>query len=101
MLKRLSGGQEFGELVSTARNTYANAGRVAKFDFHQSIQSKVSFPWLSNLSSSARAWYFMTSVFHHLNMRSNLRVLIQLQYFEPIDVKHRVLVEIGDTLLDC
>jgi hypothetical protein len=68
MLKRLSGGQELGELVSTACNTYANAGSVAQFDFHQSDKSKESFPLLSFLSSndlmeSARAWYFMNSVF--------------------------------------
>jgi hypothetical protein len=42
MLKRLSGGQQLGELVSTARNTNENTGSVAE---------------------SARAWYFMTSVF--------------------------------------
>ena len=31
-LKRRSGGQQLGELVSTARNTYANAGSAAQFD---------------------------------------------------------------------
>jgi hypothetical protein len=44
MLKRHSGGQELGELVSTARNTYANHGSVAQFDFHKLDKSKVSFP---------------------------------------------------------
>ena len=68
MLKRHSRGEELGELVSTARNTYANPGSVAQFDFHQSDKSNVSFPLLSFLSSNdlmetARAWYFMTSVF--------------------------------------
>jgi hypothetical protein len=51
MLKRRLDGQELGELVSTARNTYANAGSVAQFDFHQSDKSKLSFPLLSFLSS--------------------------------------------------
>ena len=67
MLKRRSGGQELGELVSTARNTYVNAGNVAQFDFHQSDKSKVSFPLLSfhslnELMEASRAWYFLTSV---------------------------------------
>ena len=55
-----------GELVSTACNTYANAGSVAQFDFHQSDKSNVPSPLLAFLSwnyfmESARAWYFMTS----------------------------------------
>jgi hypothetical protein len=55
-------------IAGIARNTYANPGGVAQFDFHQSDNSNVSFPLLSFLSSSdlmesARAWYFMTSVF--------------------------------------
>ena len=61
MLK--SRGQLLGELVSTTRNTYANPGSVAQFDFHQSDKAKVSFPLLSFLSSNdlmepARAWYW-------------------------------------------
>ncbi len=52
MLKRLSGGQELGELVSTARNTYVNPGSVAQFDFHQSDKSNVSLPLPSFLSSN-------------------------------------------------
>jgi hypothetical protein len=36
MLKRHPGGQELGELVSTVRNTYVNAGILGRFDFHQS-----------------------------------------------------------------
>ena len=58
MLKRLSGGTELDELVSTARNTYANAGSVAQFDFtdfYQSDKSKVSFPCLSFLSRAHAA----------------------------------------------
>jgi hypothetical protein len=51
-MKERSGGQESGELVSTARNTYANAGSVAQFDQHQSHESKVSFPLLSFFSSN-------------------------------------------------
>jgi hypothetical protein len=97
MLKSLSGGQELGEFVRTARNTYVNPGSVAQFDFHQSDKTKVSFPLLSFLSSNdlmepARAWYFMTSVFHHLNLSTNLRVLIELEYLQPIDVRLRDLV---------
>jgi hypothetical protein len=57
-----------GELMSTPRNTYANAGSVAQFDFHQSEKSKVSVPLLSFLSSNGlmepgRVSYFMTSAF--------------------------------------
>ncbi len=52
MLKRHSDGQELGELVSTARNTYASPGSVTKFDLHQSDKSNVSFPLLSFLSSN-------------------------------------------------
>ncbi len=29
---------------------------------------------------------------HHLNIRTNLRVLIQLEYLQPIDVRHLDLV---------
>ena len=47
MLMRHSGGQELGELVSTAHNTYVNTGSVAQFDFHQTDKSNVSFPLLS------------------------------------------------------
>jgi hypothetical protein len=36
MLNRRSCGHDLGELVSTTRNTYTNAGRVVQFDFHQS-----------------------------------------------------------------
>jgi hypothetical protein len=65
MLKRRSGGQELGELVSSVRNTYANPGSVPEFDFHQSDKSNVSLPLLSFLSSndlmeSARVWYRKT-----------------------------------------
>jgi hypothetical protein len=52
MLKRHSDGQELGELVNTARNTYVNTGNVAQFDFHQSDKSNVSLSWLSFLSSN-------------------------------------------------
>jgi hypothetical protein len=44
MRKGHSGGQELGELVSTARNMCVNAGSVAKFDFHQSDKSTTSSP---------------------------------------------------------
>jgi hypothetical protein len=30
--------------------------------------------------------------FYHLNLCTNLRVLIQLEYLQPIDVRHRDLV---------
>ena len=68
MLKRHSHGQELGELVSTAQNTYVNPGSVAQFDFHQSDKSNVSLPLLSFLPSndlmeSVRVWYHMNSVF--------------------------------------
>jgi hypothetical protein len=68
MLKRRSGGQELGELVSTSRNTYVNPRSVPEFDFHQSDESNVSLPLLSFLSSndlmeSVRAWYHMNAVF--------------------------------------
>ena len=72
MLKRHSDGQELGELVSTARNTYANPGSVAQFDFHQSDKSNVSLSLLSFLSSND----LMESVvpyefgFHHLSLRT-------------------------------
>jgi hypothetical protein len=62
MVKRRSGGQELGELVSTART-----GSVAQFDFHQSDKSNV-LPLVSFLSSND----LMESVvphefgFHHL-----------------------------------
>ena len=88
--------------MSTARNTYANAGSVAQFDFHQTDESKVSFPLLSFLSSndlmqSASAWYFMTSVFITLiRLLSNVKVLIQLQYVQTIDVRHRDFVAKSD-----
>ena len=85
--------QELGELVSTAHNTYTNTGNVSQFDFHhcQSDKSTVSFPVLSFVSSndvmeSGRTWYFMSSVFHHLNLNTNLRVIIELEYLQPIDV---------------
>ena len=51
-VKGHSGGQELGKLVSTARNTYVNAGSVEQIDFHQSDKSKVTFPLLSFLSSN-------------------------------------------------
>jgi hypothetical protein len=51
MLKRRSGGQELGELISTARNTYANPGSVAQFDFHKSDQSNVSLPQCVHINS--------------------------------------------------
>ena len=54
MLKRLSGGQELGELVSTARNTYVNPGSVAQFDFHQSDKSNVSLHSLEHLKIETR-----------------------------------------------
>ena len=90
MLKRHSDGEELGELVSTARNTYANPGNVPQFDFHQSDKSNVSFlPLLSFLSSND----LMESVvphefgFHwsHLSLCTNLRVSIELEYLQPID----------------
>ena len=66
LLKRSSGGQELGELLSTARNTYANAGSIAQFDLHQShkVESVISlaFSW-NDVMEAGRAWYFMTSVF--------------------------------------
>ena len=34
MIKRHSDGQELGEFVSTASNTYVSPGNVAEFDFH-------------------------------------------------------------------
>ncbi len=52
MLKRRSGGQELGELVSTAHNTNVNPGSVPEFDFHQSDKSNVSLHLLSFLGSS-------------------------------------------------
>jgi hypothetical protein len=39
MLKRLSAGQELGELVNTTHNTYVNPGSVSQFDFHRSDNS--------------------------------------------------------------
>ena len=42
MLKRLSGGQELDELVSTARNTFVNPGSVAPFTFITSIWGRIS-----------------------------------------------------------
>jgi len=97
MLKRLADGQELGELVITARNTYTNLGSVAQFDFHKSDNSNVSVPLLSFLSSSdlmesTRAWLFHDFGFHHLNLTTNLRVIVQLEYLQPIDVRHRDLV---------
>jgi len=87
MVKRLSGEQELGELVSTARNTYVNAGILSQFDFHQSVTSKVSFPLLSfpssnDLMEAARACHLMTSIFitSVTSLRSNLRVFIQIEY---------------------
>ncbi len=37
--------------------------------------------------------------FHHLNLRTNLRVLTQLEYLQPIDVRHRdrCLTSINET----
>ena len=93
--------------MSTARNTYVNARSVAQFDFHQSDESNVSLPSLSCLPSddlivSARAWYFMTSVFiTSIRLLSNVKVLIQLHYVQTINVRHRDFVAISDTLVDC
>jgi hypothetical protein len=87
MLKRHSDGEELGELVSTARNTYANPGNVPQFDFHQSDKSNVSLPLISFLSSND----LMESVvphefgFHQLSLCTNLRVSIELEYLQPID----------------
>ncbi len=84
-------------MVNTARNTYVNPGSVAQFDFHQSDKSKVSFPLLSFLSSNDSDGTSQSLVlhdfgFHHLNLRTNLRVLIELEFLEPIDVRLRDLV---------
>jgi hypothetical protein len=83
------GGQELGELASTACNTYANAGNVAQFDFHQSGKSKVSFPLLSFVSSndvmeSARAWYFMTLVLHCNRLQKHVQKSIIPLYLQTV-----------------
>ena len=38
--------------LSEEHNTYANAGKVTQFDFHQTVKSTVFFPLLSFLSST-------------------------------------------------
>jgi hypothetical protein len=87
-----------GELpvTSTTHNTYTNPGSVAQFDFHQSEKSTVSLSCLSFLSSndlmeSVRDWYLVTSVFI-TKLHTNLRVFIELEYLQPIDVRLRDLV---------
>ena len=87
MLKRRSGGQELGELISTARNTYANPGSVAQFDFHKSDKSNVSLPLVSFLSSNDLMESVVPHEFglHHLSLHTNLRVSIELEYLQPID----------------
>ncbi len=52
ILKRRSGGTEFGELVSTTHNAYVKDSSVPQLDFHQSDKSKVFFPFLSLFSSN-------------------------------------------------
>ena len=75
MLKRRSSGHELGELVSTVRNTYVNPDSAVQFDFHQSDKSILD-----------------DFGFHQLNLRTNLMVLIELEYFQLIDVRHGDLV---------
>ena len=68
MLKIHSGGQGFGELVITVRNTSMNPVSFGQFAFHQVDMSKVFFllPFFMStnaLMDSSRACYVMTSVF--------------------------------------
>ena len=91
MLKRRSGGQELGEFVRTPRNTYANAGSVAQFDFHQSDTSKFSFPLLSFLFSNDL-------------MESDIRkglLLHDLVFGEQQVNQLPTLNAISDSLIDC
>ena len=53
MLKRLSGGQELGELVSTARNTYANPGNFTQFEkLGKKLNLSLFFYLIPSLGSS-------------------------------------------------
>ena len=92
LLKSRSGGQEFGELVNTPRNT-VNAGRFAQFVFHQSDMSKVSLPM---------PFFFRYDFGFHdlnaLNLQNNLMVLRQLQYLQTFDIRH--YLQNANTLCD-
>ncbi len=91
MLKRHSDGQELGELVSTARNTYVNPGSVAQFVFHQSDKSRVEcdlvlviLPFLEWLDGVIKILVRHDFGFHHLNWGRISGCSYNLNIFNPL-----------------
>jgi hypothetical protein len=96
MLKRLSAGQELGELFNTTLNTYVNAGNVPQFDFHQSDKSNVSFPLLSFLQSQNA--YFVSSPINIYDGTMNRKLKRRLIYESRCDERLKSKTE-GSKLL--
>jgi hypothetical protein len=59
MLKRLSDGQELGELVSTVRISYVNVDSITHFDFHQSLLSFGSKIVIVDIRQSRKLLYII------------------------------------------